>query len=411
MNDVDGEAIAGILTAIAPSHRKGIPSKETTELMTTSERCWTCFRPSRMCFCDSLKPIEHRTSVLILQHRRERSHPFNTARIVHESLNRCELMVGYNHELADRFDAAVLHPSVGVLYPSDDAVLLDELPIEQRPEQLVILDGTWHQAKTLYRDIPRLQSMPRYRLAPSSPGRYRIRREPNEHALSTLEATVAALQALEPENTDLHQLIKTFDRMIGEQIDQHAAPPLNWRRNERRRRGSANIPRVLAGDLDRVVVAYGERDLAGPVPVYWTAQRLGTGESFRCAIRSDCFDDDHFMSYLNLDELTIRSAVDMDEFRRLWRAFLRPSDQLAIYHSGTSRLLENVDAAFAPVTILKSVNVSAELNRDTVRIADAGEASVAMAVETSRASVRLQTAIEYVHQLNSLCREDEEGPE
>lgn len=402
-------------------------------MTTTNNRCWTCFRPRRLCFCDALTRIDNQTAVLILQHRRERFHPFNTARIVQESLQRCELLVAYNHELAERFEHASLLPSVGLLYPSADATLLDELPPGEHPEQLVILDGTWHQAKTLFRDIPRLQTLPRYRLAPTSPGRYRIRREPNEHALSTLEATVAALCVIEPHTKGFDRLIETFDRMVGDQIDRQSVPhdsnvqpnsrdepdslsvqnepetvagfaaatpirPSNWRRNERRRRGSANVPRVLTGDLSRIVVAYGERVPGRAFPIYWTAIRLETGERFAHAIRSDALRDEGLLKFLHLSTETIRSAVSVDEFRELWRAFVRPSDRLAIQHFGTSRLLESVDAAFSPVTILKSINVPQEALISEEDLIGTG---------MSRASIRLQTAIDYVRQLHSLYRETE----
>ncbi|MBB3210323.1 hypothetical protein FHS27_006170 [Rhodopirellula rubra] len=364
------------------------------------QRCLRCYRPHRMCFCDAIVPVRNQTSVLILQHRRERFHPFNTARIVHESLERCDLMVAYNAELADQFQQAALPENTGLLYPGADARLLSDLPPSDRPEHLVILDGTWHQAKTLFRDIPRLQTLPQYCLAPSSPGRYRIRREPNEHALSTLEATVSALMALEPENSELPLLIDAFDRMIGDQLGRHAPtvdepPKTNWRRNEKRRRGSANVPRVLGGDLNRVVVAYGERDNHRPTPIYWTAVRLGTGERFECAIESDSYDESQFMDHLQLDQQVIERAIRLDEFRNAWRAFLEPGDHIAMRHHGTARLLAEADAEFAPTVILKAVNAPGARMDDRDKPIPPGR---------SRASVRLQAAVDFVRQLNSLSQ-------
>ena len=118
-------------------------------------RCFRCFRPAELCFCESIPAVNNRTDVLILQHRRERFHPFNTARIVHQSLERCRLLVDHTVELASRFAAITLSENVGLLYPGNEAPLLTELPPSERPDQLVILDGTWHHAKNLVRDIPR----------------------------------------------------------------------------------------------------------------------------------------------------------------------------------------------------------------------------------------------------------------
>ncbi len=231
---------------------------QPTPIESVSTRCTVCFRPARLCFCNTIPRVNNRTGVVILQHRRERFHPFNTARIVHLALRNCELLVDHNQRLASQFDSMPLSENAGLLFPSDTAPILTELPEVDRPDQLVILDGTWHHAKTLMRDIPRLRTLPKYQLAPSSPGRYRIRREPNEHALSTIEATVAALQALEPETNGLDQLLQVFEGMIDTQIGQSDND--SWRRNRRRRRGGANVPRVLCGDLSNVVVAYGEQE-------------------------------------------------------------------------------------------------------------------------------------------------------
>ncbi len=339
----------------------------------TMPRCFRCFRPAELCFCESIPTVNNRTDVLILQHRRERFHPFNTARIVHQSLERCQLLVDHTTELAGRFAAITLSKNVGLLYPGNEAPVLAELPRSERPDQLVILDGTWHHAKNLVRDIPQLQTLPRYRLAPTSPGRYRIRREPNEHALSTLEATVAALGVLEPETLGLDRLLKAFDQMIDGQIRRSKS---NWRQNRRRRRGASNVPRCLLGELSNIVVAYAEHQRGGSrthgrgcknaAPIYWVAERLDSGETFRCAIESASIHDDEFLARLRLSSDEFRHAVPIDTFRKRWKAFLRPQDRVAVYHPSTARLLNNIEADFVPSLILKSINFDPEGGRGTL---------------------------------------------
>jgi len=46
------------------------------------DTCYRCFRPLGSCLCDVIPAIDNRIPVLILQHARERTHPFNTARLV-----------------------------------------------------------------------------------------------------------------------------------------------------------------------------------------------------------------------------------------------------------------------------------------------------------------------------------------
>ncbi len=179
------------------------------------DRCYGCFRPAPDCFCAVIPTIDNQTEVLILQHRREHFHPFNTARIVQRALQNSCLLVDRNQQLAARL---VLKPGAVLLYPGPGVALLQDLPADRRPEQLVILDGTWNHVKTLLRDLPVLHSLPCYQLAPTAPSRFRIRLEPSAACLSTVEATVAALRILEPHTPGFDQLLNAFDQMIARQL-------------------------------------------------------------------------------------------------------------------------------------------------------------------------------------------------
>ncbi|MCP4858771.1 MAG: DTW domain-containing protein [Fuerstiella sp.] len=327
------------------------------------ERCYVCYRPKAACFCEVIPSIENRTHILILQHVKERFHAFNTARIVKQALQNSEMHVNQTASLAAA--RLPLHESTGVLYPGPDAKLLSELPVGDRPTQLIILDGTWHHAKTLMRDIPALHRLPRYCLDPAAPSTYRIRREPTESALSTLEATVDALRVLEPETPGIDELVTAFDRMIDDQV-KHPRQIGRLRRATGPPRPSVNIPSALIHDIDNVVVAYGEasfgakgKQRAVQSPVYWVAQRLGTGESFECAIEPESPLRSSFLQYLQLNEQDFQQAFSVEAFRQAWQDFVKPTDMLCVYNESTGRLLGRVGASPAPSITLKSVNVHA----------------------------------------------------
>ena len=108
----------------------------------------------------------------------------------------------------------------GLLYPHWEAKPLTDLSPSEMPKQLVFLDGTWNHARTMYRDIAVLKTLPCYRLTPESPSRYRIRKEPTRDSLSTLEAMVLVLRQLEPELEGLDKLIAAFDLMNQQQVDE-----------------------------------------------------------------------------------------------------------------------------------------------------------------------------------------------
>lgn len=376
------------------------------------DRCYDCFRPRADCFCAAIPTIENQTEVLILQHMRERFHPFNTARIVHRALTNSRLLVDHTAALALGLP---LKPGAGLLYPGPGATLLSDLPAGLRPEQLVVLDGTWHHAKTLVRDIPALHKLPRYRLAPAFPSRYRIRREPSPISLSTVEATVAALRALEPETRGLDQLLAAFDHMVERQL-RHPKSVCGWRRKEHRIRTVSNIPLALLGDLANLVVAYGESSssLSFPAerrreplprqPIYWVAQRLGTGERFSCAIRPEAPLPEAVLGHLGLTPEDFSQAMSLAEARESWSSFERPHDILAVYNPSTTDLLRQIRGRQAPCLVLKSVDLQPQRPCGTLDEIIAAEGLVPGPVQhRGRAGRRLANAIAFVHHLRAVA--------
>jgi DTW domain-containing protein YfiP len=377
------------------------------------ERCYGCFRPLRDCYCASIPSINNRTEVLILQHMRERFHPFNTARIVQRALANSTLLVDHTAQLAERL---CLKPRAALLYPGADAKLLTDVAPDERPDQLVILDGTWHHAKTLLRDIPALAALPRFRLAPAAPSRYRIRREPSDVALSTVEAIIAALGALEPETPGFDRLMAAFNTMVERQL---AHPKAEYGRckNTRRRRACGNIPFAIADDLANVVVAYGE-SAAGTrgarrwakLPVYWVAERLGTGERFDCAIQPPAPLDETLLGHLELTPADFADALSLADAQRVWREFLRPTDTLAVYNQGTARLLADLSPSSpharspAPTLLLKSVEFNPNRSYGTLdEIIEAEILTIQPAARHGRAYRRLANAVALVRHLHELA--------
>lgn len=368
--------------------------------------CYGCFRPAGDCFCAVIPTIQNKTELLIVQHMRERFHPFNTARIVHRALQNSQLLVDHTRQLAERIS---LKPGAGLLYPGPQATLLDDLPAQQRPSQLVVLDGTWHHTKTLVRDIPSLHNLPRYQLAPVSPSRYRIRREPKDAFLSTVEATVAALRVLEPDLTGLDHLLQAFDHMIDRQLA-HPKSPYARQRLGRLKKNIRNIPLALLGDLANIVVAYGEwpignqeRDLHARNPAYWVAQRLVTGERFACTIRSDRPLSDAFLRHLELTQSDFDTALTFEDARNSWGAFHRAGDTVAIFNESTARLLRLFSSQPSPCLVLKSIDFHPQRRYGTLdEIVAAEGLQVEPSPHPGRAGRRLSQTAALVRHLNAL---------
>ncbi len=136
------------------------------------------------------------------------------------------------------------------------------------------------------------------------------------------EATVAALRVLEPDTRGLARLLSAFYGMVERQLA-HPKNENGWRRNAARNGDSRNIPSALLGELDHIVVAYGESvadDYGGKraarVPVYWTAQRLGTGERFACTIQPPAPLQSSLLGHWELTEEHFAHALPLAEVAR-----------------------------------------------------------------------------------------------
>jgi DTW domain-containing protein len=180
--------------------------------------CYRCWRAKILCLCDHVKVVENPVEILFLQHPNERTMPFNTARLAHLSLSRSRLVHGLHfdgtaavQELLGRKERA------GILFPSASSKHLTEAPADL--ETLVIIDGTWREARKIIYLSPSLLEFPHYSFVPDKPSNYRIRKEPKEEFVSTIEATVAALRILDRDPSGYQELLDLFDRMVDRQVD------------------------------------------------------------------------------------------------------------------------------------------------------------------------------------------------
>lgn len=265
--------------------------------MTTAEtddevhrpRCYRCLRPATMCRCAQMPSVPTRTQVVVLQHPHERTHPFGTARLVGLCMPNATVHTAYGGFRGVLHCEVPLPADAAVLFPHPDAQDLALLPPAEHPGTLVVLDGTWAHARRLYRDNPWLQRLRHVRLHPAAPSRYRIRREPREDYVSTIEAIVQALHIVEPATPGIDRLLEAFDHMVDQQIEHVATVQRHERRKTARQRPSRAISPLL--DDARLVVAYAESSLpggevsAGRELVQWVAVRLDTGETFEAVMR------------------------------------------------------------------------------------------------------------------------------
>ena len=197
--------------------------------------CPACRKPMPLCICDSIAPIENRISLLILQHPQEQDRALGTARLTALHFKDAVVKIGLSWpSLSKALGRPVEDPQRwGVLYlgsskvadldTEDDVVAIDrkgEVEVGQRAilqglEGIILLDGTWSQAKALWWRNPWMLKCQRIILGPERPSRYgALRKEPRRDGLSTIEAAAMLLARLEKRPDIAESLHGSFERML-----------------------------------------------------------------------------------------------------------------------------------------------------------------------------------------------------
>jgi DTW domain-containing protein YfiP len=323
--------------------------------------------------------VTPRTKVIVLQHPREADVPIGTVRLLELGLDGLERHVGVafgeDHPVR-RAIAEAVDPPV-LLYPGPGARAL-AVDAPTTPVTLVAIDGTWWQAQKLLKQNPFLAALPRYSLAPDAPGRYRIRREPAPHCVSTIEAIVQALSVLEG-RADFEPLLGPFDAMVEHQL---AFARDTAARRQRLRPKAHRPPRFATLLRERhadFVLGYGEANAwprgtplgATPEVVHWAAERPATGERFEAFIAPRREFAPTFTHHTGIARAHVEHGESFASFAERWARFLGPTDLLCGWGLYASELLRVEGAAVPDRVDLRRVALDVLRDRpgDVVRCA------------------------------------------
>ncbi len=225
--------------------------------------CPRCHKPLPLCVCDSITPIESRISLLVLQHPQEQDRALGTARLTALHFQNAVVKIGLSWpSLSKALGRPVPDPSRwAVLYLGSAKVADLKIRTRYRRHQpqrrsrgqparhpeadiegVVVLDGTWSQAKALWWRNAWMLKCQRVILGPARPSRYgRLRREPRRDGLSTIEAAAMVLAGLEGRPDIAETLQASFERMLAryreaEGLLPELAPKPRPKRDYRRRK-------------------------------------------------------------------------------------------------------------------------------------------------------------------------------
>jgi DTW domain-containing protein YfiP len=125
-----------------------------------------------------------------------------TGRIASLFLKNSEIIIGENFSNNLKVNGFINSPNYYpvILYPGEKShnITNGPIPIDQNKKLLVfIIDGTWPCSKSMMRDSINLQKLPRISFEVSEISKFKIKHQPANYCLSTIESIFYLLNDLE----------------------------------------------------------------------------------------------------------------------------------------------------------------------------------------------------------------------
>jgi DTW domain-containing protein YfiP len=196
--------------------------------------CPRCLKPPALCVCQGIAQIDNTVSLLILQHPQEQDRELGTARLTALHFKDALIKAGLSWPSLTRILGRPTDPQRwAILYlgsvkaatvlPDRDIVVVNkngnavdhQVSALRDIEGIILLDGTWSQAKALWWRNGWMLKCKRVVLGPKRPSRYgKLRREPRSDGLSTIEAAAMLLARLERKPEIETALNASFERLL-----------------------------------------------------------------------------------------------------------------------------------------------------------------------------------------------------
>lgn len=163
-------------------------------------RCQRCLLPLKQCLCDTLRPAPARSRFCLVMFDTEPMKPSNTGRLIADVLPDTEAYQWSRTEPPQALLDLVASPHYQpmVVFPASYAgphrTVLSQPPVEGKPPLFIMLDGTWTEARKMFRKSPYLDALPVISVDLSKTSAYRLREAHAEGQYCTAEVAMALLE-------------------------------------------------------------------------------------------------------------------------------------------------------------------------------------------------------------------------
>lgn len=169
-------------------------------------RCQRCLLPLKQCLCETLQPQNARSRFCLVMFDTEPMKPSNTGRLIADILPETEAFQWSRTEppqaLLDLVSSPDYQPMVvfPASYASVGREVLTVPPKSGKPPLFIMLDGTWTEARKMFRKSPYLDNIPVISVDLSIVSAYRLREAHADGQYCTAEVAAALLALADDEH-------------------------------------------------------------------------------------------------------------------------------------------------------------------------------------------------------------------
>ncbi|MGV8927727.1 MAG: tRNA-uridine aminocarboxypropyltransferase [Ewingella sp.] len=163
-------------------------------------RCQSCLLPKRNCICAAREIHQAASCFCLVMYDTEPMKPSNTGRLIADVLPDTQAFMWSRTQTNPALFEAISDPSRQpyVVFPASfvqpPRQVFTEVPSGSKPPLFVMLDGTWNEARKMFRKSPYLDNLPVFSLDVSARSRYILREASRPEFHCTAEVAVVLLE-------------------------------------------------------------------------------------------------------------------------------------------------------------------------------------------------------------------------
>ncbi len=157
-----------------------------------------------------------------------------TGRFTHQSLPNSKIYIGIDFNKNDEINDIINNKNNNcfVLYPSKNSIKLNHHSIqkENKTNVIFIIDSTWPCSNKILAVSKNISALPKVSFEHTKSSAFKIKTQPNEYCLSTIESTLCILELLHFHKIEniteekFNNFLKPFEQMVEYQMTCAAKP-------------------------------------------------------------------------------------------------------------------------------------------------------------------------------------------